>query len=64
MKLSSDKFARAVYLSAANARGLFVDNFFDLIPGRVVEVEFAKNGAIQLAEFRKQIKVRTLVDAF
>ena len=32
--LSTDKFARAVYLSAPNSVGFFADNYFDLIPGQ------------------------------
>ena len=37
--LSTDRFARAVYLSAPNSVGFFADNYFDLIPGQKVEVE-------------------------
>lgn len=62
--LSSDRLARAVYLSAPNYKGFFVDNYFDLIPGRKEEVEFRPSSAIGLIEFRKQLKVRTLADAF
>ena len=60
--LSADKFARAVYLSAPG--GSFTDNYFDLIPGRSVEVEFRTSAAIGLKEFRSQLKIRTLADAF
>src|SRR4029077_1455216 len=40
ISMSTDKFARAVYLSAPNYAGSFSDNYFDLIPGGKVEVEF------------------------
>jgi beta-mannosidase len=62
--LSSDKLARAVYLSAPNYGGFFVDNYFDLIPGRKVEVEFRTRGATTLADFRKHLTLRSLADAF
>jgi len=62
--LSSDKVARAVYLSAPNYTGFFADNYFDLIPGRKVEVEFRTSVAIGLSEFRNQLKIRTMADAF
>jgi beta-mannosidase len=62
--LSADKFARAVYLSAPNYEGFFVDNYFDLVPGRKVEVEFHAAGAAPLSEFRKQLRVRSMADAF
>jgi len=64
VKLSSEKFARAVYLSTQSVTGFFSDNFFDLIPGREVEVEFRTNANIGVKEFREQLKVRTLADAF
>jgi beta-mannosidase len=62
LTLYADKFARAVYLSAPG--GSFTDNYFDLIPGRRVEVEFRTGRAIGVKEFRSQLKIRTLADAF
>jgi len=62
--LSSDKLARAVYLSAPNYAGFFVDNYFDLVPGRKVEVEFRARGVAGLADFRQHLIVRSLADAF
>jgi beta-mannosidase len=62
--LASDKLARAVYLSAPDETGVFVDNYFDLIPGRKVEVEYRTERNFPLSEFRKALKVRSLADAF
>jgi beta-mannosidase len=62
--LSADKFARAVYLSAPNYTGFFADNYFDLIPGQKVEVEFRTGAAIALSDFRNKLKIRTMADAF
>jgi beta-mannosidase len=66
--LSADKFARAVYLStgrsAGKLTGFFTDNYFDLIPGKKVEVEFRTAGAISALEFRNQLRIRSMADAF
>lgn len=62
--LSADKLARDVYLSAPGSTGFFVDNYFDLIPGRKIEVQFRTRVAIPLSDFRNQLKVRSLADAF
>jgi beta-mannosidase len=62
--LSADKFARAVYLSSPNYAGFFADNYFDLIPGRKVEVLFRPSVAIGLSDFRDQLKIRSMQDAF
>jgi beta-mannosidase len=64
VSLSSDRFARAVYLSIPGHTGFFVDNYFDLLPGRVVNVEFRTEDNISVAEVQNQLKVRSLVDAF
>ncbi len=64
ISLSADKFARAVYLSAPNYAGFFADNYFDLVPGRKVEVQYRTAGKIALNDFRKQLKIRSMADAF
>ena len=62
--LSADKFARAVYLSAPDYTGSFRDNYFDLIPGQKVEVEFRTAGKIAPVDFRNKLKIRSMADAF
>jgi beta-mannosidase len=62
--LAADKFARSVYLSAAEYGGAFSDNYFDLIPGRRVEVVFHPSNAVALKDFRSRLKIRTMADAF
>jgi beta-mannosidase len=62
--LSTDKFARSVYLSVPNHNGFFSNNYFDLIPGRNVEVLFRPSGAITLGDFLGSLKIRTMADAF
>ena len=62
--LKSDKFARAVYLSAEGLDGTFSDNYFDIVPGRDIRVEFRARRAVSSEEFRAHLKARTLADAF
>jgi beta-mannosidase len=64
LTLSTDKLARDVYLSAEAGDGRFSDNFFDLIPGRPLTVEFRTSRRDALEAFRKRLKVRSLVEAF
>ena len=64
ISLVSDKFARAVYLSASNAVGFFSDNYFDLLPGKKVGVEFRTRAGVSLADFRNRLQVRSMADAF
>ena len=53
-----------MYLSLSKGDGFFSDNYFDLVPGRKVEVEFKPSQPIKLNELRRNLKIRTLVDAF
>ena len=62
--LSSDKLARAVYLSAPNYAGSFVDNYFDLVPGRKVDVEFRTRAPVNLTQFKQRLRIVSLADAF
>jgi beta-mannosidase len=61
--LATDRLARAVYLSGF-PDGFFADNYFNLIPGRPVEIEFRPGTKTSLEEFRRRLKVRSLIDAF
>lgn len=63
LTLTTNRLARAVYLSTTHS-GFFVDNYFDLIPGHPITVEFRSGTRIPLAEFKKQLKVRSLADSF
>jgi beta-mannosidase len=62
--LSADKLARAVYLRSPEYAGVFADNYFDLIPGKKVEVIFSPKVAVRLSDFRDKLKIRSLEDAF
>ena len=62
--LKSDTLARAVYLSAAGLEGTFSDNYFDLMPNAETRVEFRAARATSLEEFRANLRVRSLADAF
>lgn len=64
VNLTTDKYARAVYLSAPGIDGTFVDNYFDLLPGKSAQVIFRPNRSVTLADVRAKLRVRSLVDAF
>src|SRR5262249_52308304 len=40
VRVTARRFARAVYLSTADGKGAFSDNFFDLLPGETATVEW------------------------
>ena len=64
VKLSTDKFAKAVYLAVPDHDGFFSDNYFNLAPGREMVVEFRSRRPISLEEFRKRLQIRSVFDAF
>jgi beta-mannosidase len=61
--LSTDKLAKSVYLSGFT-EGFFADNYFNLIPGKPIEIEFRTTAKMSVDEFRQKLKVRSLIDAF
>ena len=63
IRLATNKLAKGVYLST-KTDGFFADNYFDLFPDKPVEVEFRTKANLPVEEFRNQLRVRSLKDAF
>ena len=51
-------------MRAEGAEGSFSDNYFDLLPGRPVTVEFRAGRAPAPADFRARLRAHSLADAF
>ena len=64
IKISSDKFAKAVYLAVPEHDGFFSDNYFNLAPGREMTVEYRSRIPLSLEEFKQRLQVRSMFDAF
>ena len=64
VKISSDKFAKAVYLAVPEHDGFFCDNYFNLAPGREITVEFHSPAPLSLEQFKQRLQIRSLFDAF
>ena len=59
--LSSDKLVKNLFLSA-NLKGSFSDNYFDLLPGVPVEIQFSTTK--KSLEIDKLITLKSLVDTY
>ena len=64
VKLSTDKFAKTIYLAVSERDGFFSDNYFNLAPGRQMTVEFHSRTPLTLKEFQERLQIRSLFDAF
>ena len=64
LKLTTDKFAKAVYLSVTEHDGMFSDNFFNLAPGREITVDYGSRSPLSLEKFRERLQIRSVFDAF
>jgi len=62
LTLTSDKFAKDVYLSFDKDKGFFADNYFDLLPGEAKRVILQTNQNIDNLE--SKLKVISLVDSY
>lgn len=61
--LTTDRIARAVNLYGFSG-GAFTDNYFDLFPGKPVDVDFHPERKMTIDQFQNTLKVRSLYDAF
>ena len=64
VRLSSDTLARHVRLAYDVDDGTFSDNYFDLLPGRPIEVLYRPKGAVEPEAFRKGLAVVSILDAY
>ena len=64
IKVTTDKFAKAVYLSVPEHDGFFSDNFFNLAPGREITVEFRSRKPITVEQLKERLRIRSVFDAF
>ncbi len=62
--VSTEGFAKAVYLSVPDHDGFFSDNYFDLIPEKPIEVSYRSREPLSLSQLRQRLMVVSLVDAF
>ncbi|HKV40817.1 MAG TPA: glycoside hydrolase family 2 protein [Blastocatellia bacterium] len=62
LRLTSDVLARSVYVSFTNVEPKLSDNYFDLLPGKAVEIEISSTAALK--ELETQLKVVSLADTF
>ena len=63
--LRSERFASNVALSAPGLSGSFSDNYFDLVPGRPLTVEFrpAEGSTVDADAVRVAMQIRSMADA-
>jgi beta-mannosidase len=64
VKLTTNRFAKAVYLSVAEHDGFFSDNYFNLWPEREATVEFRSGKPLSLEQFKEGLQIRSVFDAF
>ena len=62
--LSSDKLALSVCLSTDRFDGHFTDNYFHILPGGKVAVEFQSDEIIDANDFHRDLRIMTITDAF
>lgn len=60
--LTSDKFARAVFMSLNGIDNFFENNYFDILPGETVAVKV--KSTLPVSDFEKQLKIISLSDAY
>ena len=63
IQLQTNYLAKDVCLSFSEVDGFFTDNYFDLIPGKIMEVQFISQGAGN-SELEESLKVTSLVDSY
>jgi len=64
LEISSDRFAKDVYLAFPGIPGHFSDNFFDLVPGLTHRLEFVPEGPVTEVDLEHALQIRSLRDTY
>ncbi len=62
ISLSSDQFARAVFISIQGLDSFINNNYFDILPGETVTTQI--NTTLTADEFEKELKIMSIRDAY
>ncbi len=62
LRITTDHFARGVYANFSNSDATFSDNYFDLLPGEMCQLNIRSKASLE--ELKAQLKVMTLVDTY
>jgi beta-mannosidase len=62
LTLSSKTLARSVNVSFGDANVILSDNYFDLLPGKAVEIEIKSKSSLE--QLKKALQIMSLADAF
>ena len=62
VSLTSDKFARAVFMSINGIDNFFENNYFDILPGKTVTTRVFSS--LSQNDFEKQLKIISIEDAY
>lgn len=60
--LTSDKFARAVFLSLNGVDNFFSNNYFDIMPGQTIKIKV--DTKLNQQDFEKQLKIVSLINGY
>ncbi len=64
LKVRTDKLAKNVYLSVPEKEVFFGDNYFDLLPGKEVEISVQPGEGVTAGEIRDNLHVVSLVESY
>jgi beta-mannosidase len=62
LRITTDRFARGVYVNFTNSNATFSDNYFDLLPGEMRQINIRSKASLE--ELKTQLKLMTLVDTY
>ncbi|MFK5857376.1 MAG: glycoside hydrolase family 2 TIM barrel-domain containing protein [Bacteroidota bacterium] len=62
--ITTTNLAKNIFLSVDEIEGRFSNNYFDLLPGESIEIEFITAKSINLDVFKNNLKVITIRDSY
>ena len=64
LTISTDKLAKNIYCSLVDGDAVFSDNYFDLLPGRTVEIQASLKDKVSKEAFTEKLSLVSLTDSY
>ena len=62
--ITTERLAKNVYLQENGIEGFFTDNYFDMLPGKSINVTFTSESRLNISDFIDNLEVLSIIDSY
>ena len=62
--ITTERLAKNVFLQENGIEGFFTDNYFDMLPGKSINVTFTSESRLNISDFIDNLEVLSIIDSY